>query len=108
MNNYYVPSEMEASKQFNLKATNCMAEKKWNSMIARRYLNLEPSLAMDWLEISWDELDIKEQIGAGIFCWKFFIEKLFSYSSRIMYMSHHGFMLLMKIVFRFVWNCLSC
>lgn len=34
---------------------------------ARRYLNLEPSLAMDWLEISWDELDIKEQIGAGSF-----------------------------------------
>lgn len=32
-----------------------------------RYLNLEPSLAMDWLEISWDELHIKERIGAGSF-----------------------------------------
>ncbi|XP_072963907.1 serine/threonine-protein kinase CTR1-like isoform X2 [Typha angustifolia] len=32
-----------------------------------RYLTLEPSLAMDWLEISWDELDIKERIGAGSF-----------------------------------------
>lgn len=31
-----------------------------------RYLNLEPSLAMDWLEISWDELNIKERVGAGI------------------------------------------
>ncbi|XP_020528185.1 serine/threonine-protein kinase CTR1 [Amborella trichopoda] len=31
------------------------------------YLNLEPSLAMDWLEISWDELHIKERIGAGSF-----------------------------------------
>lgn len=30
-----------------------------------RYLNLEPSLAMDWLEISWDELHIKERVGAG-------------------------------------------
>ncbi|KAJ4963210.1 hypothetical protein NE237_023149 [Protea cynaroides] len=30
-----------------------------------RYLNIEPSLAMDWLEISWDELQIKERIGAG-------------------------------------------
>jgi hypothetical protein len=30
-----------------------------------KYLNLEPSLAMDWLEISWDELHIKERIGAG-------------------------------------------
>lgn len=30
-----------------------------------RYVNLEPSLAMDWLEISWDELRIKERVGAG-------------------------------------------
>ncbi|KAF8411354.1 hypothetical protein HHK36_003901 [Tetracentron sinense] len=32
-----------------------------------RYLNLEPSLAIDWLEISWDELHIKEPVGAGSF-----------------------------------------
>ncbi|XP_075511797.1 serine/threonine-protein kinase CTR1 [Primulina tabacum] len=32
-----------------------------------RYLSLEPSLAMDWLEISWDDLHIKERIGAGSF-----------------------------------------
>ncbi|CAN0921762.1 Serine/threonine-protein kinase CTR1 [Linum grandiflorum] len=32
-----------------------------------KFLNLEPSLAMDWLEISWDELHIKERIGAGSF-----------------------------------------
>ncbi|KAF3633783.1 serine/threonine-protein kinase CTR1 [Capsicum chacoense] len=32
-----------------------------------RYLHLEPSLAMDWLEISWDELHIKERVGAGSF-----------------------------------------
>ncbi|GMJ02528.1 hypothetical protein like AT4G24480 [Hibiscus trionum] len=31
------------------------------------YLDLEPSLAMDWLEISWDELHIKEHVGAGSF-----------------------------------------
>lgn len=30
-----------------------------------RYLNIEPSLAMDWLEISWDDLHIKERVGAG-------------------------------------------
>lgn len=30
-----------------------------------RYLNIEPSLAMDWLEISWDELHVKERVGAG-------------------------------------------
>ncbi|TKY56343.1 Serine/threonine-protein kinase CTR1 [Spatholobus suberectus] len=32
-----------------------------------RYLNLEPSLAMDWLEIPWDDLRIRERIGAGSF-----------------------------------------
>lgn len=32
-----------------------------------RYLNIEPSLAMDWLEISWDELHVKERVGAGTF-----------------------------------------
>eukprot|EP00256_Glycine_max_P062322 XP_014631783.1 serine/threonine-protein kinase CTR1 isoform X2 [Glycine max] len=32
-----------------------------------RYVNLEPSLAMDWLEISWDDLRIKERVGAGSF-----------------------------------------
>ncbi|CAN6449536.1 unnamed protein product [Victoria cruziana] len=31
------------------------------------YVNLEPSLAMDWLEISWDDLHIKERVGAGSF-----------------------------------------
>ncbi|KAJ0653404.1 putative protein kinase TKL-CTR1-DRK-2 family [Helianthus annuus] len=28
---------------------------------------LEPSLAMDWLEIAWDDLHIKERIGSGSF-----------------------------------------
>ncbi|KAG6531950.1 hypothetical protein ZIOFF_005786 [Zingiber officinale] len=79
MKNYYVPSEMEASKQFNLKVTDSMAEKTGNSTIARRYLNLEPSLAMDWLEISWDELDIKEQIGAVAGDFKFAVRRLLSY-----------------------------
>ncbi|XP_073126456.1 serine/threonine-protein kinase CTR1 isoform X2 [Henckelia pumila] len=37
------------------------------SITMPRYLNLEPSLAMDWLEISWDDLHIKERIGAGSF-----------------------------------------
>ncbi|KAL5988448.1 hypothetical protein ACLOJK_036212 [Asimina triloba] len=30
------------------------------------YVNLEPSLAMDWLEISWEELQIRELIGAAM------------------------------------------
>lgn len=30
-----------------------------------KYLSLEPSLAIDWLEISWDELELKERVGAG-------------------------------------------
>ncbi|GAA0166821.1 non-receptor serine/threonine protein kinase [Lithospermum erythrorhizon] len=40
---------------------------KCHGAITPRYLTLEPSLASDWLEISWDELRIKERIGAGSF-----------------------------------------
>ncbi|KAK4851684.1 hypothetical protein QYF36_017508 [Acer negundo] len=40
---------------------------KFPAATNQRYLNLEPSLAMDWLEISWDELHIKERVGAGSF-----------------------------------------
>ncbi|XP_056693888.1 serine/threonine-protein kinase CTR1 isoform X2 [Spinacia oleracea] len=32
-----------------------------------RFLDLEPSLAMDWMEISWDDLHLKERVGAGSF-----------------------------------------
>ncbi|KAI3938263.1 hypothetical protein MKW92_043276 [Papaver armeniacum] len=32
-----------------------------------KLLNLEPSLALDWLEIPWDELQMKERVGAGSF-----------------------------------------
>uniref|UniRef100_A0A0A9CYM2 non-specific serine/threonine protein kinase n=1 Tax=Arundo donax TaxID=35708 RepID=A0A0A9CYM2_ARUDO len=30
-------------------------------------LSIEPSLAVDWLEISWEELELKERVGAGSF-----------------------------------------
>ncbi|XVF64910.1 hypothetical protein PTKIN_Ptkin09bG0204400 [Pterospermum kingtungense] len=40
---------------------------RFSAIAIPRYVNLEPSLAMDWLEISWDELHIKERIGAGSF-----------------------------------------
>ncbi|XP_051126448.1 serine/threonine-protein kinase CTR1-like isoform X2 [Andrographis paniculata] len=45
----------------------CKDHGKHTAAIIPRYLNLEPSLAVDWLEISWDELRIKERIGAGSF-----------------------------------------
>lgn len=38
---------------------------KHHSESIPRYVNLEPSLAMDWLEISWEDLHIKERVGAG-------------------------------------------
>jgi hypothetical protein len=28
-------------------------------------LSIEPSFAVDWLEISWEELELKERVGAG-------------------------------------------
>lgn len=40
---------------------------KCHGAIIPRYLTLEPSLASDWLEISWEELHIKERVGAGSF-----------------------------------------
>lgn len=41
-------------------------QSRFSAVTVPRYLNLEPSLAMDWLEIAWDELHIKERVGAGI------------------------------------------
>ncbi|KAK8552126.1 hypothetical protein V6N13_120549 [Hibiscus sabdariffa] len=40
---------------------------RFSAVTIPKYINLEPSLAMDWLEISWDELHIKERVGAGSF-----------------------------------------
>ncbi|OMO57583.1 hypothetical protein COLO4_35264 [Corchorus olitorius] len=40
---------------------------RFSAVTIPKYLNLEPSLAMDWLEISWDELHMKERVGAGSF-----------------------------------------
>ncbi|KAI3867547.1 hypothetical protein MKX03_010066 [Papaver bracteatum] len=37
------------------------------SVMVPKLLNLEPSLALDWLEIPWDELQMKERVGAGSF-----------------------------------------
>ncbi|THU56994.1 hypothetical protein C4D60_Mb11t23070 [Musa balbisiana] len=65
--NCYDPSEIEASRQLKVKAIGSKGEKKGNPPTVPKYLNLEPSLAMDWLEISWDKLEIKERIGAGSF-----------------------------------------
>ncbi|XP_062027815.1 serine/threonine-protein kinase CTR1 isoform X2 [Rosa rugosa] len=42
-------------------------QSRFSAVTVPRYLNLEPSLAMDWLEIAWDELHIKERVGAGSF-----------------------------------------
>lgn len=52
-------STQTASKEVEGRSQNCSASTYPN------YLTLEPSLAMDWLEISWDELHIKERVGAG-------------------------------------------
>ncbi|VFQ99013.1 unnamed protein product [Cuscuta campestris] len=52
----------------NVEAESTLAnQEKHSDATIPKYLNLEPSLAMDWLEISWDELHIKERVGAGSF-----------------------------------------
>ncbi|XP_057973897.1 serine/threonine-protein kinase CTR1 isoform X2 [Malania oleifera] len=57
------------SSQLNVKEVENRVESqgRFTALAIPRYLNLEPSLAMDWLEISWDELHIKERVGAGSF-----------------------------------------
>ncbi|KAL2498108.1 Protein kinase superfamily protein [Abeliophyllum distichum] len=40
---------------------------KQPAAVIPRNSNIEPSLSMDWLEISWNELRIKERVGVGSF-----------------------------------------
>lgn len=71
VNNSVKQSKLRVSLSNQLDAQEVLSEVdhggKFSSVTIPRYLNLEPSLAMDWLEISWDELNIKERVGAGIF-----------------------------------------
>ncbi|KAF3447261.1 hypothetical protein FNV43_RR12441 [Rhamnella rubrinervis] len=71
VNNSVKQSTLEVSLPNQLDAQEVQSEAdhggKFSSLTIPRYLNIEPSLAMDWLEISWDELNIKERIGAGSF-----------------------------------------
>lgn len=65
-------SAKDTTKQLNLSLSSQLdleeLESRGNfaAITVPRYVNLEPSLAMDWLEISWEELHIKERVGAGI------------------------------------------
>ena len=60
-------TKVSLSSKSNLKEVEGRLEHRggFPTLTVPRYLNLEPSLAMDWLEISWDELHIKERVGAG-------------------------------------------
>ncbi|KAI6687889.1 hypothetical protein NL676_024717 [Syzygium grande] len=66
-------SAKDTTKQLNLSLSSQLdleeLESRGNfaAITVPRYVNLEPSLAMDWLEISWEELHIKERVGAGSF-----------------------------------------
>lgn len=67
INNVVLQTKMNLSSQSDLIEVESRLDNRgrFPAMIIPRYLNLEPSLAMDWLEISWDELHIKERVGAG-------------------------------------------
>ncbi|KQJ84510.1 serine/threonine-protein kinase CTR1 isoform X2 [Brachypodium distachyon] len=62
-------SVFEVSKQLNGLEIGNEDVNKENipGVILPRRLIVEPSFAMDWLEISWDELELKERVGAGSF-----------------------------------------
>lgn len=59
------PSEIPKAPKWKETHDKCEIEGSSPNVALPKYLSLEPSLAMDWLEISWDELEIKERIGAG-------------------------------------------
>ncbi|KAK3231073.1 hypothetical protein Dsin_002954 [Dipteronia sinensis] len=61
------PPKGNLSSQLEEEESKLVKRGKFPAATNQRYLNLEPSLAMDWLEISWDELHIKERVGAGSF-----------------------------------------
>ncbi|KAF8404720.1 hypothetical protein HHK36_009609 [Tetracentron sinense] len=69
MNNAVKQPKVDISSQMELREVEIRLENQGRipTTTISRYLCLEPSLAMDWLEISWDELHIKERVGAGSF-----------------------------------------
>lgn len=75
-----------------------------------RYLNLEPSLAMDWLEISWDELNIKERVGAGISSPPFsFMTRIYLYIFYYSTTTSFPHEILYFVFFsRLIWDSASC
>lgn len=64
-----VPSNIQVSAQIGYWENDIMHEDYPISREAniQRRASLEPSLTMDWPEISWDELEIKERVGSGSF-----------------------------------------
>ncbi|KAI3417339.1 Protein kinase domain-containing protein, partial [Psidium guajava] len=59
--------ELNASLSNQLHLEELESRGNFSAITVPRFVNLEPSLAMDWLEISWEELHIKERVGAGSF-----------------------------------------
>src|SRR5437016_4962874 len=62
-------STLEVSAQ--LKVMNASADNgnKQNlpGATLQKHLGIEPSFVADWLEIAWEELELKERVGAGTF-----------------------------------------
>lgn len=83
------------------------------SVTIPQYLNLEPSLAMDWVEISWDELHIKERVGAGISFALFFFPRYFCRKNLVIDLVIISFpkfnhAILYFFPFRIIWDGASC
>uniref|UniRef100_A0A0E0H5U3 non-specific serine/threonine protein kinase n=1 Tax=Oryza nivara TaxID=4536 RepID=A0A0E0H5U3_ORYNI len=59
----------EVSKQMKAMEISSESGDKDNisSATPLKRLSIEPSFCADWLEISWDELELKERVGAGSF-----------------------------------------
>lgn len=96
-----VKSSGDKSSQSDLEEVDSKLEiqSRFSAVTVPQYLNLEPSLAMDWLEIAWDELHIKERVGAGI---SLSLTEILTPSVLFHRKSHN------LLFFRLLWDCASC
>ncbi|KAM7259432.1 hypothetical protein ACFE04_015173 [Oxalis oulophora] len=62
-----IPCQLEMEEELVKEDSEHESQVRLPAETVPRYVNLEPSLAMDWLEIAWEELHIKERVGAGSF-----------------------------------------
>ena len=102
--------KVSLSRKSNIKEVEGRLENRgrFHTVTIPRYLNLEPSLAMDWLEISWDELHIKERVGAGTMLLLLLINCFLKCFNCYSFREYDPHFMILFFPYRFIWNSASC